>query len=172
MSKFNVASLYGGAVEFISSYDPAIDWDKSEIEKEEYAKNPVENSSKIALKEGEAPIRIFLHHPSEEELMTAFQLGDLDIDPESGATYRGDTYAPGVGAIVGLSLAQRSLSTLCIDRVENLDDWPKDAKAKNSYGLEELTSEAIDAFGPQPIQRAVLKQVGRYLMEAVNPSGN
>lgn len=171
MSTFSISSLYGGSISFVSSFDPAIDWEKSEISKKEYEADPIKFKTKIKFFEGKAPINIFLHHPTEEELMTAFQVGELDIDPESGAVYRGQTYAPGVGAVVGLSLAQQSLSTLCIDNVEGLDGWPTEAKAVNQFGLEELTKEAQEAFGPLQIRKAVMKEIGRYLMEATAPKG-
>ena len=171
MSKFDLSKVYGSRVEYISSIDPSIDWKKSEINKKEYEKSPVANSEKLAFLPGVAPIKIYLHHPTEEELMVAFHAGDLDVSAESGAVYIGDKLAPGTGAVLGITRAQEALASLCIDSIENLDEFPADPKKKNGFGLLHLSDDAKNAIGPGPIQKAILKEIGRYLMEASTPAG-
>ena len=167
MSKFALAAMYGSKLEIVSSLDPAIDWTQSEITKEEYNQNPAENLSKLRFLEGVSPIKIYVHLPTEEEKMIAMHEGKLDIDLEkSGVEYRGDIFAPGTGAILGLALTQCCLTSLCIDTVENLDGWPKIPKKKDSFGFNRLTPEAEKCFGPKILKDTIFKEIGRFLMEA------
>jgi len=170
MAKFIVEKLNRGRIRYVCSFDPSIDWDSTEFSEKEYQESPLELCTSLKFFEGQAPIYIYFHFPTHEELMIALQEGNLDfsVGDKSGdrtIVYKGSVLNPGLGAEVGYSLALRQLSSLCISKVENLDGFPSNCKVKNNYNLEELSKEAISSLGPEVIQKAILTEIGSILIE-------
>ena len=176
MSRFTLASLRQSPIKLISKYDPAIDWSHLnaegiffEVPKKPGKKKPQIYDAKkhtdlVVTLPGTKALVFYCHSPSVKERVTAFEMGGIEVDSNSGIKYIGPSgksagYAPGNGALVGLTSAYKSLAFLVIDEIGNVE--VKQFRERNKYGLSQLSKEAIQAIAPQ--------EGDQYFFDALDP---
>lgn len=151
---------------FISAMDPTIDWEKSECTEQEYQADPM--GRKGQLHHTETPISIWLQHPTEDEQLIALGRSGFELIGEAVEYQAKGGLAEGVGTMLGLADTLRSLASLCIKHVENLEDAPgaHEQKKKFVHGTKLLTDEMAELVGSE-----VLFEVGAFLYRSIAGGG-
>jgi hypothetical protein len=146
MATFLTSVLNSEPIFFVSSYDPAIDWVKTQaagMTRADYINNPFEQVHKLHKKDGEEFIRIELNPPRQVDTLVALSLAGVSYDENGALSFAGsDDMAPGLRASLGSSLAHPKLALLCVADVYNLDDWPSPCRKPYLGSTHILTDEA------------------------------
>lgn len=119
--------------------------------------------------DGEAPIKIWAHPPTVEEISAASMDAGLSVD--DGGRFNVED-ANKLQLNISSAQVQYHLARYCVDAIEGLDGWPTTPKHKGPNGLPVLTDEAMDAIGRGEggevdfgLQYAVLVHVGEKLAD-------
>jgi len=105
----------------------------------------------------DAPIIAWCHYPTPEESAQAFQHAGLTLDDDGRIEYPSNNrfeIAP------AMARAHVELACLCIDDVENLDDWPSVCTEIAPSGLTRLTAAAISL-----LPRLAMRKIGEQMWE-------
>lgn len=152
MSRFTLQSLRNTRIRLVSKFDPAIDWEAMSaqgIDFDDY--DARKHSDKVVVLPDMKALAFWCHSPTVRERITAFQQAGIEVDSESGVQYIGAgatsaLYAPGNGALVGLTLACKCLAYLVIDSIDSVTVTP--FKQVNKYGLKQVTQAALESIAP------------------------
>jgi hypothetical protein len=179
MSRFTVKALRNARIPLISKFDPSINWEAMEAQGV-YFEDPPEggelyNAKKhtdlVVCRDGETPIKFYVHSPTTKEQIVAFDMAGMEVDSESGARYLGSSggatqYLPGNGALVGMTSACKCLALLCIDTVEGLH-LSLPAKEVNAYGLKQQSDAFIQAISPVDEEGKAYEEFADVILEEI-----
>lgn len=177
MSRFTLKSLRNTRIKLVSKYDPAIDWEAMqrlgiyfEVEPgaDGVAYDAKKHSEQVVTLEGTQALAFYCHSPTVRERITAFEQAGIEVDSESGVRYIGasgssGSYAPGNGALVGMTSAYKRLAYLVIDSIAGVDVDP--FKVRNAYGLLEVSPTVFEQLAPMVDGEVYLDALEPILIE-------
>jgi len=146
---------------FVSIHD-AIEWDKMDISKEEYIQDRDNLVGKVV---GDV-IKFTLHYPTKSELLYAFGKSGASFNKDGEMVFgKIDGLDSTATALLAMTDQAIELATLCIEKIENLNDCPKNIHdTPIRKHLKKIKKDFHNKKKEYFIPNVVLEEIGTHLL--------